>query len=101
MNAAGQLGEQLAATAPAVNLSTPLAALDASLANTVGQITRGMQASLAGFGAPEEVMKGVVEPLARQLDSRLTALLSGTEQIVENGVPTLQDVLTGTTGATG
>lgn len=100
LNAAGRVGEQLLAATPALERNVPgsLAALDTTLATTVDGITKGLQANLAGLAPPEEIVRGLVEPLARQLNRGLNGVLSGAELVAENGLPNLQNVMDGASG---
>jgi hypothetical protein len=100
LNAAGQVGEQLLAATPALagNVPGALGALDATLATTVDSITQGVQANLAGLAPPEEIVRGLVEPLAQQLNRGLNGVLAGAEFVAENGLPNLQSVIDGASG---
>jgi hypothetical protein len=100
LNAAGQVGEQLLAATPALERNVPgsLDALDTTLATTVDSITQGVQANLAGLAPPEEIVRGLVEPLAQQLNRGLNGVLTGAEIVAENGLPNLQGVMDGAAG---
>lgn len=94
MSAAGQMGAQLQSVAPSLNVTKPLEDLDKLLSSTVEGISKDLEASLVGLGPPEEVIKGFVNPLARQLDDALGGLLKTMEGSSE-GLPALLGGLPG------
>lgn len=96
LRGAGEVSAQLAAVAPAVDLSKPLQDLDTVLASTVGSVTKEVEATLSAFGPPEAVIQGLVTPLAKQLNDGLGGPLKG----VEAGSQALTAILQGLPGET-
>lgn len=99
LSATTNIAEQLLATAPTVDVTLPLANIDEGLATTIGSISNEFLKTVEAFGAPDGLLKALIEPLAAKLNLGLTAVLNSAKAVAGvNKKPNLDSMMKDATG---